>query len=91
MVLEERNDRIKAFYYRLPFGDGKATLDGAVTDMMFDGRRTQVTGHVTADIVCIVGNSGEAFVECLGRLSTLGWILLLWLGGKPSSNQSSQR
>jgi len=33
--------------------------------MMFDGRHTQVTGHMTANFVYTVENSGEAFVERL--------------------------
>ncbi|PWW78691.1 hypothetical protein C7212DRAFT_350108 [Tuber magnatum] len=72
------------------FGDGKVPLDAAVTDV-FDGGHTQVTRQAIADFIHAVWNNGEASSSDLGKLSTLGWILPLWLGGKLSSKQSSQR
>ena len=65
-VMEGRNDRIKAFYYRIWFGDEKLPYDASVTDT-FEGGKAVVTGQAIADFVHAVGNTGEAFVDRPGK------------------------
>jgi fatty acid synthase subunit beta, fungi type len=64
-VMEDRNDRIKEFYYKLWFGDEPVPFDSPVTST-FEGGRTTVTSQAIADFVHAVGNTGEAFVERAG-------------------------
>ena len=62
-VMEERNERIRAFYYELQFGSrgDKAALDGALTDT-FKGETFAVDRQAVADFVNAIGNYGEAYV-----------------------------
>ena len=62
-VMEDRNERIRAFYYELQFGSqgDKAALDGALTDT-FQGETFVVDRQAVADFVNAVGNYGEAYV-----------------------------
>ncbi|KAL1956696.1 hypothetical protein VTO42DRAFT_6946 [Malbranchea cinnamomea] len=61
-VMEDRNDRIKEFYYRVWFGEKDVPFDVPATTV-FDGGRTTVTSQAIADFVHAVGNTGEAFVD----------------------------
>ena len=61
-VMNDRNDRIKEFYYKLWFGEEGVPFDTPATST-FDGGRATVTGKAIADFVHAVGNTGEAFVE----------------------------
>ena len=65
-VMSDRNDRIKAFYYRIWFGDEAVPFDSPATST-FDGGRATVTSKAIADFVHAVGNTGEAFVERPGK------------------------
>lgn len=65
-VMSDRNDRIKAFYYRIWFGDEAVPFDTPTTST-FDGGRATVTSKAIADFVHAVGNTGEAFVERPGK------------------------
>ncbi|KAL8729147.1 MAG: hypothetical protein Q9181_005099 [Wetmoreana brouardii] len=65
-VMGDRNDRIKAFYYRIWFGDEAVPFDTPTTST-FDGGRATVTSKAIADFVHAVGNTGEAFVERPGK------------------------
>ena len=62
-VMEERNERIRAFYYELQFGSrgDKAALDGSLTDT-FKGETFAVDRQAVADFVNAIGNYGEAYV-----------------------------
>ena len=62
-VMEERNERIRAFYYDLQFGSSgdKAALNGALTDT-FEGESFVVDRQTVADFVNAIGNYGEAYV-----------------------------
>ncbi|CAO1598650.1 beta subunit of fatty acid synthetase [Xanthoria calcicola] len=65
-VMSDRNDRIKAFYYRIWFGDEAVPFD-VPAQSTFDGGRATVTSKAIADFVHAVGNTGEAFVERPGK------------------------
>ncbi|KAI9803150.1 MAG: beta subunit of fatty acid synthetase [Piccolia ochrophora] len=65
-VMDDRNDRIKEFYYRLWFGQEKVPFDAAVTEK-FHGGRTTITSSAIQDFVHAVGNTGEAFVDRPGK------------------------
>jgi len=78
------------FYYALRFDDRKVSLDTAVTDV-FDSRRALVTGPSIADLAHGLEVMARPLSRDLGRVSMWPWISLLWLGGKLSPNQSSQR
>ena len=65
-VMENRNDRIKEFYYRIWFGDEAVPFDTPVTSR-FDGGRATVTSEAINDFVHAVGNTGEAFVDRPGK------------------------
>lgn len=65
-VMEDRNDRIKEFYYRIWFGDEAVPFEMPTTST-FDGGRATVTSKAIADFVHAVGNTGEAFVERPGK------------------------
>ena len=62
-VMEDRNERIRAFYYELQFGSqgDKAALDGALTDT-FEGETFTVDRQAVADFVNAIGNYSEAYV-----------------------------
>ena len=62
-VMEERNERIRAFYSGLQFGSrrDKAALEGTLTDT-FEGEPFVVDRQEVADFVNAIGNSGEAYV-----------------------------
>lgn len=66
-VMEERNDRIKEFYWRAWFGDEEFDLDASVTGK-FDGGRATITAEDINDFVHAVGNTGEAFVDRPGKI-----------------------
>ena len=61
-VMEDRNDRIKEFYYRIWFDEKKVPFDTPTTNT-FDGGKSTVTSQAVADFVHAVGNTGEAFVD----------------------------
>ena len=65
-VMTGRNDRIKEFYYRVWFGDGKVPFDAPAAST-FEGGEATVTSQAIADFVHAVGNTGEAFVERPGK------------------------
>jgi len=65
-VMEGRNDRIKAFYYRIWFANEAPPFDTPATST-FDGGRSEVTSQAIADFVHAVGNTGESFVERPGK------------------------
>jgi len=65
-VMDNRNDRIKEFYYRIWFGDEPVPFDTPATST-FEGGRATVTTQAIADFVHAVGNTGEAFVERPGK------------------------
>ncbi|KAI9783022.1 MAG: beta subunit of fatty acid synthetase [Peltula sp. TS41687] len=64
--MDDRNIRIKEFYYRVWFGEEKLPLDAAITEK-FEGGTVEVTGQAIQDFVHAVGNTGEAFVERPGK------------------------
>jgi fatty acid synthase subunit beta len=65
-VMDDRNDRIKEFYFKLWFGDEEVPFDTPVTET-FGGGRATVTSQAIADFVHAVGNTGEAFVDRPGK------------------------
>ncbi|OAX82726.1 hypothetical protein ACJ72_02921 [Emergomyces africanus] len=65
-VMDDRNDRIKEFYYRIWFGDRNVPFDTPAT-AIFDGGKATVTSQAIADFVHAVGNTGEAFVDRPGK------------------------
>jgi fatty acid synthase subunit beta len=65
-VMEDRNDRIKEFYWKAWFGNEPVDLDASLTGK-FDGGKAKVTGEAINDFVHAVGNTGEAFVERPGK------------------------
>ncbi|KND88532.1 Fatty acid synthase subunit beta [Tolypocladium ophioglossoides CBS 100239] len=66
-VMEDRNDRIKEFYWKAWFGNDPLDLDAVVTSN-FDGGRTTITSEAINDFVHAVGNTGEAFVDRPGKV-----------------------
>ncbi len=66
-IMEDRNDRIKEFYWRAWFADDELDLDAQVTGE-FDGGETTITGEEINDFVHAVGNTGEAFVDRPGKI-----------------------
>jgi fatty acid synthase subunit beta, fungi type len=66
-VMDDRNDRIKEFYWRAWFGSDPLDLDAVVTSK-FDGGKTTITGEAINDFVHAVGNTGEAFVSRPGKV-----------------------
>ena len=64
--MEDRNDRIKEFYWRAWFGDETVDLDAPVTGT-FNGGKSTVTAEAINDFVHAVGNTGEAFVDRPGK------------------------
>ncbi|KAI9845579.1 MAG: beta subunit of fatty acid synthetase [Sclerophora amabilis] len=65
-VMDDRNTRIKEFYYRIWFGSEKIPLDASATGT-FEGGRATVTSQAIQDFVHAVGNTGEAFVDRPGK------------------------
>jgi len=65
-VMEDRNNRIKEFYWKAWFGNEPVDLDASLTGK-FDGGKAKVTGEAINDFVHAVGNTGEAFVERPGK------------------------
>ncbi|KIH88860.1 fatty acid synthase subunit beta, fungi type [Sporothrix brasiliensis 5110] len=65
-VMDDRNDRIKQFYWRVWFGSEPINLDAEVTGK-FDGGKAVITGEDINDFVHAVGNTGEAFVDRPGK------------------------
>jgi fatty acid synthase subunit beta len=65
-VMDNRNDRIKQFYYSVWFGDEQVPFDTPVSSK-FDGGSATITGDAIADFVHAVGNAGEAFVDRPGK------------------------
>lgn len=65
-VMEDRNERIKEFYYRIWFNEKTVPFDTPTTSI-FDGGSATVTTQAIADFVHAVGNTGEAFVERPGK------------------------
>ncbi|KAK7432610.1 beta subunit of fatty acid synthetase [Neonectria magnoliae] len=66
-VMEDRNDRIKEFYWKAWFGDEPVDLDADVTSE-FDGGKSIITAEAINDFVHAVGNTGEAFVDRPGKI-----------------------
>ncbi|EQK99784.1 fatty acid synthase beta subunit dehydratase [Ophiocordyceps sinensis CO18] len=66
-VMQDRNDRIKEFYWKAWFGNDPLDLDAVVTSK-FDGGRTTITKEAIRDFVHAVGNTGEAFVDRPGKI-----------------------
>ncbi|KAG0650153.1 Fatty acid synthase subunit beta [Hyphodiscus hymeniophilus] len=65
-VMEDRNDRIKEFYWRAWFGDETLDLDAPMTGT-FNGGKATITAEAINDFVHAVGNTGEAFVDRPGK------------------------
>lgn len=65
-VMDDRNDRIKEFYWKAWFGNETLDLDASVTGK-FDGGKATVTSEAINDFVHAVGNTGEAFVDRPGK------------------------
>jgi fatty acid synthase subunit beta len=65
-VMDDRNDRIKEFYWRAWFGNETLDLDAAVTGI-FNGGKATITSEAINDFVHAVGNTGEAFVDRPGK------------------------
>lgn len=65
-IMDGRNDRIKAFYYRVWFGGEEVPFDTPTTATFHGGRET-ITSQAVADFVHSVGNTGEAFVDRPGK------------------------
>ncbi|KAJ8058636.1 hypothetical protein OCU04_012812 [Sclerotinia nivalis] len=65
-VMDDRNDRIKEFYWRAWFGDETLDLDASVTGI-FNGGKATITSEAINDFVHAVGNTGEAFVDRPGK------------------------
>ena len=65
-IMDGRNDRIKAFYYRVWFGNEEVPFDTPTTATFYGGRET-ITSQAVADFVHAVGNTGEAFVDRPGK------------------------
>ncbi|KAI9736207.1 MAG: beta subunit of fatty acid synthetase [Cirrosporium novae-zelandiae] len=61
-VMEDRNDRIKEFYYRVWFGEKTVPFDVPITST-FEGGSAVVSSQAIADFVYAVNNTGEAFVD----------------------------
>lgn len=66
-VMQDRNNRIKEFYWRAWFGNDHLDLDAAVTNV-FDGGQATITSDAIHDFVHAVGNTGEAFVDGPGKV-----------------------
>ncbi|KAM0669702.1 hypothetical protein ACQRIU_000097 [Beauveria bassiana] len=66
-VMDDRNDRIKEFYWKAWFGEDPMDLDVLVTSK-FDGGKTTITAEAINDFVHAVGNTGEAFVDRPGKV-----------------------
>ncbi|OAQ86630.1 fatty acid synthase beta subunit dehydratase [Purpureocillium lilacinum] len=66
-VMEDRNDRIKEFYWKAWFGNDPLNLDAVVTGK-FDGGSTTISSEAINDFVHAVGNTGEAFVDRPGKV-----------------------
>jgi fatty acid synthase subunit beta len=66
-IMDDRNDRIKEFYWRAWFGDEPLNLNTGVHGK-FDGGKTTVTGDAINEFVHAVGNTGEAFVDRPGKV-----------------------
>ncbi|KAH6659242.1 fatty acid synthase beta subunit dehydratase [Truncatella angustata] len=66
-VMDDRNDRIKEFYWKAWFGNDKLDLDAQVTGK-FDGGKATITAEDINDFVHAVGNTGEAFVDRPGKI-----------------------
>ncbi|RDW77183.1 fatty acid synthase-like protein subunit beta [Coleophoma cylindrospora] len=65
-VMEDRNNRIKEFYWRAWFGNEALNLDASVTGQ-FNGGKATITSEAINDFVHAVGNTGEAFVDRPGK------------------------
>ena len=65
-VMEDRNDRIKEFYWRAWFGNETLDLNAPVTGT-FNGGKATITAEAINDFVHAVGNTGEAFVDRPGK------------------------
>lgn len=65
-VMDDRNERIKRFYWRVWFGDEPIDLKADVRGK-FDGGKATITGEDINDFVHAVGNKGEAFVDREGK------------------------
>ena len=66
-VMEDRNDRIKEFYWKAWFGEEPLDLDALITGT-FDGGCATITSEAINDFVHAVGNTGEAFVDRPGKV-----------------------
>lgn len=66
-VMDDRNDRVKEFYWRAWFGNDNFDLDAPVTGK-FDGGKATITAEDINDFVHAVGNTGEAFVDRPGKV-----------------------
>lgn len=65
-VMQDRNDRIKEFYWKAWFGSEPLDLNAAVTGK-FNGGTAKITAEDINDFVHAVGNTGEAFVDRPGK------------------------
>ncbi|SPN99679.1 probable fatty-acyl-CoA synthase, beta subunit [Cephalotrichum gorgonifer] len=66
-VMEDRNDRIKEFYWKAWFGNDPLDLN-ALVSAKFDGGEATITSEAINDFIHAVGNTGEAFVDRPGKV-----------------------
>lgn len=64
-VMSGRNDRIKAFYWKLWFGEDLPTdLDSASVDTVtYNGGRMKIEGKAIEDFCHVIGNEAESYVR----------------------------
>lgn len=67
-IMEDRNDRVKDFYWKIWFGSDKDIPEFDVTKS-WDGDSITVEGKAIADFVHAVGNNGEDFVQRDGKIT----------------------
>ncbi|KAK9464500.1 acyl transferase domain-containing protein [Lipomyces arxii] len=80
-VMEDRNDRIKEFYWKLWFGPDAYPSDLTTTDEI-EGGSIKVEGQAIADFVYAVGNNGEAFVDRPGKPTYAPMDFAIFVGWK---------
>ena len=81
-VMDDRNDRIKAFYYRIWFGENEEPPWEKPATSTFEGGRSTVSSQLIADFTHAVGNTGEAFVDRPGRETLAPMDFAIILGWK---------
>ncbi|KAI9848828.1 MAG: beta subunit of fatty acid synthetase [Sclerophora amabilis] len=67
-IMEDRKERIKAFYSRIWFGEGEGNpkID-AISNAQFEGGKTTLSGQAIKEFIHAVGTTGEDYVERPGK------------------------